>query len=94
MGLQDDLNYTRARDFISKIEFNNVLKTIIFCSNFQDMNLNLFEVTIRYLGGLLSAFTLTKDPMYKDKAQLLGEKMLVAFETKTGVPHMDINLGT
>ncbi len=53
----------------------------------------MFEVTIRYLGGLLSAYELTKDQMYKEKAKLLGDKMLIAFDTPTGVPHMDIKLG-
>jgi hypothetical protein len=53
----------------------------------------MFEVTIRYLGGLLSLYDLTKDPMYKEKAKLLGDKLLAAFDTFSGVPHMDINLG-
>ena len=38
----------------------------------QNKNVNLFEVTIRVLGGLLSAYHLTKDELYLDKAVRVG----------------------
>ncbi|NWY71735.1 MA1C1 mannosidase, partial [Erithacus rubecula] len=55
-----------------------------------DLNVNgeasLFEVNIRYIGGLLAAFYLTGEEVFKNKALELGEKLLPAFNTPTGIP--------
>ncbi|KAL6109720.1 man1c1 [Pungitius sinensis] len=63
-----------------------------------DLNSNgeasLFEVNIRYVGGLLAAYYLTGDEMYKNKVMELGEKLLPAFNTPTGIPRGVINLGS
>ncbi|XP_029306716.1 LOW QUALITY PROTEIN: mannosyl-oligosaccharide 1,2-alpha-mannosidase IA [Cottoperca gobio] len=63
-----------------------------------DLNSNgeasLFEVNIRYVGGLLSAYYLTGEEMYKKKVMELGEKLLPAFNTPTGIPRGVINLGS
>ncbi|XP_053124085.1 mannosyl-oligosaccharide 1,2-alpha-mannosidase IC isoform X2 [Hemicordylus capensis] len=63
-----------------------------------DLNVNgeasLFEVNIRYVGGLLAAFYLTGDEVFKSKALELGEKLLPAFNTPTGIPRGVINLGS
>ena len=48
-------------------------------------------VTARYIGGLLSAWALTEDPLYKDTAAELATKLLPAFATPTGVPHRYVN---
>uniref|UniRef100_A0A8C8ZLV6 alpha-1,2-Mannosidase n=1 Tax=Prolemur simus TaxID=1328070 RepID=A0A8C8ZLV6_PROSS len=47
---------------------------------------SLFEVNIRYIGGLLSAFYLTGEEVFRIKAIKLGEKLLPAFNTPTGIP--------
>nr|XP_054114916.1 mannosyl-oligosaccharide 1,2-alpha-mannosidase IC isoform X2 [Callithrix jacchus]XP_054114917.1 mannosyl-oligosaccharide 1,2-alpha-mannosidase IC isoform X2 [Callithrix jacchus]XP_054114918.1 mannosyl-oligosaccharide 1,2-alpha-mannosidase IC isoform X2 [Callithrix jacchus] len=47
---------------------------------------SLFEVNIRYIGGLLSAFYLTGEEVFRVKAIRLGEKLLPAFNTPTGIP--------
>ncbi|XP_023374866.1 mannosyl-oligosaccharide 1,2-alpha-mannosidase IC [Otolemur garnettii] len=47
---------------------------------------SLFEVNIRYIGGLLSAFYLTGEEVFRIKAIKLGEKLLPAFKTPTGIP--------
>ncbi|XP_011811014.1 PREDICTED: mannosyl-oligosaccharide 1,2-alpha-mannosidase IC isoform X2 [Colobus angolensis palliatus] len=47
---------------------------------------SLFEVNIRYIGGLLSAFYLTGEEVFRIKAIRLGEKLLPAFNTPTGIP--------
>jgi len=59
----------------------------------QDIDyVNLFECTIRVLGGLLSAFTLSAEPIFKDKAIDIGDRLLNAFSgSKTDVPLSDIN---
>ncbi|KAK1153023.1 mannosyl-oligosaccharide 1,2-alpha-mannosidase IC [Acipenser oxyrinchus oxyrinchus] len=63
-----------------------------------DMNSNgeasLFEVNIRYVGGLLSAYYLTGEEVFKKKAIELGEKLLPVFNTPTGIPRGVINLGS
>uniref|UniRef100_A0A8D3EBM1 alpha-1,2-Mannosidase n=1 Tax=Scophthalmus maximus TaxID=52904 RepID=A0A8D3EBM1_SCOMX len=55
---------------------------------------SLFEVNIRYVGGLLSAYYLTGEELFKNKALELGEKLLPAFNTPTGIPRGVINLGS
>uniref|UniRef100_A0A8C7GFG4 alpha-1,2-Mannosidase n=1 Tax=Oncorhynchus kisutch TaxID=8019 RepID=A0A8C7GFG4_ONCKI len=55
---------------------------------------SLFEVNIRYVGGLLSAYYLTGEEMFKRKVMVLGEKLLPAFNTPTGIPRGVINLGS
>eukprot|EP01137_Pigoraptor_chileana_P008823 Opistho-2@56188 len=60
----------------------------------RNVDVNLFETTIRVLGGLLSAYHLSKDKMFLDKAVDLGERLLPAFNTPSGVPFSDVNLHT
>lgn len=52
---------------------------------------SLFEVNIRYVGGLLSAFYLTGEEVFRVKAIQLGEKLLPAFNTPTGIPKGVVN---
>ena len=42
-------------------------------------HINVFENTIRVLGGLLSAYSLTNEPIFLNKAKLVGEILLNAF---------------
>ena len=50
--------------------------------------LNVFETTIRYLGGLLGAYDLSdgKYPVLLDKAKELGEILYTAFDTPNRMP--------
>ena len=73
-----------------------------------DMNktVSLFETNIRILGGLLSAHQMALDPdrpCFQDPARPydhgllrlaldLGERLLPAFETPTGIPYGSVNL--
>lgn len=50
------------------------------------------QTTIRVLGGLLSVYHLTDDPMYLDKAKDLADRLLPAFDTPSGLPLTMINL--
>src|ERR1700761_2433018 len=45
-----------------------------------------FETIIRYLGGLLSAYALSGEPILLQKADELGAALLPAFETSSGLP--------
>ncbi|KAJ3121554.1 hypothetical protein HK100_012335 [Physocladia obscura] len=66
-----------------------------------NVNVSVFETCIRVLGGLLSAHVMAvSDPFLRtsydfsllEKAQLLGYKLLPAFDTPTGLPYGTINL--
>ncbi len=47
---------------------------------------NLFETTIRVLGGLLSGFHSSKDKRILKKAVELGDGLMFAFQTDSGIP--------
>lgn len=53
---------------------------------------NLFEITIRIMGGLLSAYHLSGDEMFLVKAYDLGNRTLPAFNTHSSIPLSDVNL--
>ena len=56
---------------------------------FQDTTVNLFETTIRILGGLLSAFYLTGgDRIYLYKAVELGMRMTPGFHSPSGIDNI------
>ena len=48
--------------------------------------LNVFETTIRYLGGLLAAYDLSGRSVLLDKALELGEMLYAAFDTENRMP--------
>lgn len=54
-----------------------------------------FETTIRYLGGLLSAYALSKEPILLARADNLGRLLLPAFNgTTSGLPAYSVNTNT
>ena len=78
----------------------NVIKFVTFNVNTRPQ---VFEVTIRVLGGLLSAhiFASRSDqpfylPWYKDEllhmAHDLGNRLLPAFSTPTGIPYAKVSV--
>ncbi|KZT41641.1 seven-hairpin glycosidase [Sistotremastrum suecicum HHB10207 ss-3] len=50
-----------------------------------------FETTIRYLGGLLSAYALSGEPLLLARADELGEALLPVFSSPSGLPYFGIN---
>lgn len=60
----------------------------------QNEYISTFEVTIRMLGGLLSAYFLTKDDLYFNKATNLSNRLLNAFNSPSGIPYPSVNLHT
>ncbi|KAJ7708869.1 glycoside hydrolase [Mycena rosella] len=50
-----------------------------------------FETIIRYLGGLLSAYALSGEPILLEKADQLGASLLPAFKTLSGLPMYAVN---
>jgi mannosidase alpha-like ER degradation enhancer 2 len=79
MGLDDEAKKTR--EFIARnLSFN------------QDIYVKNFEITIRMMGGLLSSYQLTGDQRLLALAQDLGNRLLPAFNSPTGMPYMYVNL--
>ncbi|KAE9401839.1 glycoside hydrolase family 47 protein [Gymnopus androsaceus JB14] len=81
MGL-DDL-FDQALDFISKVDFNQ--------SAVPDQNTDLFETTIRYVGGMLSAYELTgkQHEILVTQTKALVDKMAFAW----ALPNQTIPFG-
>ena len=48
--------------------------------------INVFEATIRYLGGLLAAYDLSQEPAILMKATELGDMLYMAFDTPNRMP--------
>ncbi len=81
MGLDDEAR--RAKELI--------LENLSFD---RDMTVQVFEVNIRILGGLLSAHQMDGDGRWLELARDLGDRMLPTFASPTGLPHVRVNLAT
>mmetsp|Transcript_100838 Transcript_100838/g.271142 ORF Transcript_100838/g.271142 Transcript_100838/m.271142 type:complete len:593 (+) Transcript_100838:85-1863(+) len=53
---------------------------------------SVFELTIRGLGGLLGAHTLSGEKVFLDRAKELGERLLRAFDTSSRLPMPKCNI--
>jgi hypothetical protein len=81
MGLDDEVRSTT--DYIAKnLSFD------------KDISVSNFEITIRILGGLVSAYQTTGDERLLAKADELATRLLPAFKSKTGMPYRFVNLKT
>ncbi|MEQ1922305.1 MAG: glycoside hydrolase family 47 protein [Pyrinomonadaceae bacterium] len=60
----------------------------------KDISVQNFEVTIRILGGLLSAYQMTEDKRLLALADDLGTRLLPVFNSPTGLPYKNVNLKT
>lgn len=60
----------------------------------RDLEVQSFEITIRLLGGLVSAFQLDGDPRFLALADDLGRRLLPVFTSATGMPYRYVNLRT
>ena len=60
----------------------------------KDIYVQNFEITIRILGGLLSAYQMTGDKKLLALADDLGTRLLPVFDSPTGLPYKYVNLKT
>src|ERR1700730_16279245 len=81
MGLKDEADKAHAL-IVEKLSFD------------KDIAVQNFEVTIRLLGGLLSAYEMTGDERLLKLADDLGTRLLPAFDSPTGMPYRFVNLKT
>lgn len=61
-------------------------------SAYQEGHVSFFETTIRYLGGMLGAYSLSGNPILLRKADQLGWKLLAQFDTLSGLPNPMLGL--
>ncbi|XP_008333817.1 endoplasmic reticulum mannosyl-oligosaccharide 1,2-alpha-mannosidase isoform X2 [Cynoglossus semilaevis] len=80
MGLSEEFEEAKAW-VATELSFN------------KNVDVNLFESTIRILGGLLSTYHLTKDELFLDKAKDIGSRLMPAFNTPSKIPYSDVNIG-
>ncbi|NIO29777.1 MAG: glycoside hydrolase family 47 [Candidatus Latescibacteria bacterium] len=59
-----------------------------------DMDVQLFEINIRSLGSLLSAYQLDGDERFLKLAVDLASRLLPAFDSRTGMPYRYVNLAS
>ncbi|KAL1500514.1 hypothetical protein AB1Y20_013170 [Prymnesium parvum] len=79
MGLRDD--------------FERALGWVEHALTFGEQEgINVFEVTIRVLGGLLSAYELSAEPILLRRAEEIAAQLLFAFKTPTGIPYGTVSL--
>ncbi|PPJ55230.1 hypothetical protein CBER1_05676 [Cercospora berteroae] len=71
-----------------KDEFEQAVQAAITIdlSKCTEESINVFETTIRHLGGFLSAYDLSGDKRLLDKATEFGEMLLKAFDTPNHMP--------
>jgi mannosidase alpha-like ER degradation enhancer 2 len=81
MGLEEEA--ARARDLVfERLTFDH------------DMTVQVFEITIRLLGGLLSAYQMDQHPRWLALATDLADRLMPAFNSPTGMPYVRANLAT
>jgi len=75
-------------------EFQEAREWVATSLHFRSPSVSMFETVIRILGGLLSAFELSKDKIFLTKAKELADKMMYAFDQnpQTGLPCTTISL--
>ena len=81
MGLSKDMAETKKLIFDS-LSFD------------RDIEVQSFEITIRLLGGLLSAYQLDGDRRFLDLADDLAKRLLPVFNSRTGMQYRYVNLKT
>ncbi|KAG2188503.1 hypothetical protein INT44_001257, partial [Umbelopsis vinacea] len=85
MGLTGE--FAKATEFVAGIDWAHPPTS---------SHVQLFETIIRYVGGLLSAYDLSYNPIFVDRAVALADRLLPAFNSSTGIPYqyIDITTGT
>ncbi|XP_042048071.1 mannosyl-oligosaccharide 1,2-alpha-mannosidase MNS1-like [Salvia splendens] len=79
MGL--DEQFQKAREWVAEsLDFN------------KNYEASVFETTIRVVGGLLSAYDLSGDKLFLEKAKDIADRLLPAWDTPSGIPFNIINL--
>ncbi|RHY21742.1 hypothetical protein DYB32_009717 [Aphanomyces invadans] len=82
MGMHDE--FYRARDWVAKhMDFTHV--------GDEGTMISVFEIIIRQLGGLLSAYDLSQDDVFKHRAVELADLLLPAFSNGVFYTHFNMH---
>ena len=81
MGLEDEAAETKEL-LLGQLSFDH------------DMSVQVFEIVIRCLGGLISAYQMDGDERFLELATDLADRLLPAYESATGMPYGRVNLRT
>ena len=100
MDLRDE--FEEAVDSIRDHHFHatteiisNIIISLIVQSIQTDHFVSFFETTIRYLGGALSAYALSAEPILLRHAESIAQVLLPAFTgTESGLPAYSVNVKT
>ena len=76
-------------DDLAISKMNSGLKSCIFDLSFLDF---FFFLKSRVVGGLLSAYDLSEDKLFLEKARDIADRLLPAWNTPSGIPYNIINL--
>jgi mannosidase alpha-like ER degradation enhancer 2 len=60
----------------------------------HDFDVQVFEITIRLLGGLLTSYQMDGDARFLELASDLADRLLPAFDSPTGMPYVKVHLRT
>ncbi|KAF8159581.1 glycoside hydrolase family 47 protein [Crassisporium funariophilum] len=82
MGLEEE--FQRALEIVKSADFSQAEKIVV----------PYFETIIRYLGGLLSAHALHKDPILLQRAEELVQKLDPVFSSASGLPFYGVDVRT
>lgn len=74
MGMHDEFH--RAVRAVAQLDWSNTTETAA----------NMFETTIRHLGGLIGAYDLSGEPALLAKAVELGDMLYIGFDTPNRMP--------
>jgi mannosyl-oligosaccharide alpha-1,2-mannosidase len=92
LGLQNTPDYQKALDIVKSIDFTKTKK-----GNPVGV-VSLFEVTIRYIGGMLSAYQLNGEKKEEyflvEQAKILADGLIAGWDVKTGnkIPFNSVNI--
>jgi hypothetical protein len=81
LGLKQEADEAKNL-IVSQLDFNN------------DDEIQIFEITIRQLGALITAYEIDGNKKFIQLATDLANRMLPAFKTPTGMPYRYVNLQT
>ena len=81
LGMYDEAREAKGL-ILSKLDFNT------------DNEVQVFEITIRLLAGLLTAYELDGNKKFLSLAEDLGNRLMPAFHTPTGMPYRYVHLQT
>lgn len=84
--------YDLARQHVRDIDFHMVGGDRSAYGH-ADGQIPVFETSIRYLGGFLSAYDLSGDVLMRDRAEELAQLIMPSFDTLTGVPIGRLRMG-